>query len=469
MQDGDSIEIQAQPGSEYSIEEENGDTNCTVSVSVNGEETQQVEGKLENNLVVVFTNTYPVSGGEEHVSDQGTLKINKITEGKFDSDRIFAFRVLTSTGVTSLEQAGQAEQNLLRQADSSDPSKEPLTLTSSTNTDDEKQLATGGRIDIGGGTSLTKEQKEQLVKLEAGASDTIVLPVGWYLVEELEAEDCEVFYNLNGSGLVAKSTKGLKWFPGRSIIVKVEKDKKTTVTFKNVKVEPGFVTVKKTVTGEGADPKEKFDFVLTWSLEESEESAIGFIKDEDIVREDPTGPLGVDAALSDTSLSGSLTREGQLSGSGKLALEQKDKELTKTKSGKKEFSLGDGEQVTFDDIPRGAVITVIEVDTSNLVGIKVDGLEVETATGTVEAGKTLAIEFENKRIPAPAADDPDDGGHGSLVAGDDTVGTLVAGDTDTIIPATGVRVTTLLMGLGLMEMGLIALFHGGRMLKRREE
>lgn len=440
---GERIEIQAKPGSMYEIKEIT-DENSEFTVSVNGLE----KGTLEAHVEVVFTNTYPDTG-EEQEEDKGSLKIEKITEGPFELGRIFVFSVLP-TAAGGLEQADQAEQNILRQAGSSDPGNERMTLTSSINTDDERQLAAGNRINIGG----TATSKEHLVELKAGKSATIDdLPVGRYLVKEMDAEDCDVYSYSEGSGLVAMSTKGVKWFPGSSRIVEVVKDQTTTVTFKNVKVAPGFVTVKKTLTGEGADPKEKFDFILTWSIEASSTSIIERIKDEDMVPEE--GSLGLSREnLPSSNTQGDRINTAQLdqgAGAGNQTII--GKEPSEPLSGKKEFSLGDGEQVTFDDIPLGASFTVIEVDSSNLVGVKVNGQEAKTATGKVKSGETLAIEFENKRAPA-AADSP---------------GELVAGDEDIIIPATGVNTVTLFMGLVMMTMGMIAMVFGSRVLKRKED
>lgn len=454
-----TIHISAiQDGSEFVVIEDEDDPDCSVSVQVAGNasvEDSMASGTVEGrNVLITFTNTYPYHGsGQGQERDKGSLKIEKITEGPFELGRIFFFSVVpTPSG--SLEQAGQAEQSILRQAASSDPGNEQMTLTSSTNTDDERLLATGGHINTGG----IATSKEIPVELEANNSATIEnLSEGWYLVKELDAEDCDVFTYSEGSGLVAMSTKGVKWFPGSSRIVQVVKDQTTTVTFKNVKVAPGFVTVKKTVTGEGADPEGKFKFILNWTLEDSSTSIIDRIKDEDMVPEEgslglsrgdlpPSGTQGdrINAALSDQG-SLDLTRIGG---------DQPGQGLRKTLTGKKEFSLGDGEQWTFDDIPLGASFTVIEEDSSNLVGIKVDGQEVKAATGTVRSGE-IVIEFENKRIAAA-----DTSQH---------AGELVAGDEDTIIPATGASVTTLLVGFGMMVMALVALLCGGRALKRREE
>ena len=56
---------------------------------------------------------------------------------------------------------------------------------------------------------------------------------------------------------------------GSSIEVGVHKDVKTIVTFTNKKIQPGTVNISKQVTGDGADPAQRFDFILDWWLEDS--------------------------------------------------------------------------------------------------------------------------------------------------------------------------------------------------------
>lgn len=457
----------------------------------------------------------------------GQVEIRKVVQGEDDPDQSFTFIVRLGSMTNILEQASQEPSDLLEgglriaQGDDQGP-----TLTSSTNTDLEKLLDQAGKDPrqpddkkILNNPIILKDGEAEFVEVnesqEINAGTTLIInevnPEGYEVSIAVAYEDID----RNKSDESNADKLNPINSSGPSIEVGVYKDVKTIVTFTNKKIQPGTVTISKQVTGDGADPSQRFDFILDWWMEDSgsiQESTRLQANDLEALEIEGRRPdnLQQSQSLLDQANSGDpdsqpLSSGLRINGDGRDSSSFGDSltridQLERNPGGDSsklgdsiEFTLAHGETKSYD-LPQGAEFRLIEVDDRHLVSITMNGQAVDSIDEVLVVGGVTAIVFTNEiNKPAPGQGNENgpgpsnqgveedttkksQGESGTLVLASQSEGMpeldpvpLVAGDQDTKIPATGAGMTFILPGLLMLLIGMAIALTGRKLLKKEVE